>query len=110
MLIQAGKRSTVIRFKQDTGVDLDASTSEASSDTPARAAAVKAVDPSPQLSDALYNWREQWYPVHYTVDLVEGQPQRVWLFDEAIVVARRPGNSGACNMTGTPHVKRSLTG
>ena len=54
---------------------------------------VHAVDPTPQqqAEHAPYNWREQWYPVHYAADLPEGQPQRVWLFDEAVVVARRPG-------------------
>ena len=32
------------------------------------------------------------YPVHYARDVPEGEPQRVWLFDEPIVIARRPGN------------------
>ena len=45
----------------------------------------------PQQSETFYDWRQQWYPVHYAADLPEGEPQRVWLFDEAIVVARRPG-------------------
>ena len=40
-----------------------------------------------------YKWRKQWYPVHFTADLPEGQPERVWLFDEAIVVLRRPGRA-----------------
>ena len=31
------------------------------------------------------------YPVHYVRDVPEGEPQRVWLFDEPIVIARRPG-------------------
>ena len=31
------------------------------------------------------------YPVHYARDVPEGEPQRVWLFDEPIVIARRPG-------------------
>ncbi len=33
------------------------------------------------------------YPVHYVRDVPEGEPQRVWLFDEPIVIARRPGTS-----------------
>ena len=37
------------------------------------------------------------YPVHYARDVPEGEPQRVWLFDEPIVIARRPGN---CNDLG----------
>ena len=45
----------------------------------------------PKISGAGYNWREQWYPVSFARDLPEGQPQRVWLFDEAIMVLRRPG-------------------
>jgi len=35
--------------------------------------------------------------VHFVRDVPEGQPQRVWLFDEPIVVLRRPGAlRGAC--------------
>lgn len=76
------RRSTSARFRQDDHRP------EASPEV------VEAVDPTPQQQaahDAPYQWREQWYPVHYAADLPEGQPQRVWLFDEAIVVARRPG-------------------
>ena len=31
------------------------------------------------------------YPIHYARDVPEGEPQRAWLFDEPIVIARRPG-------------------
>ncbi len=31
------------------------------------------------------------YPVHYARDVPEGEPQRVWLFDEPIVIAQTPG-------------------
>ena len=60
----------------------------------------------------LYLYR---YPVHYARDVPEGEPQRVWLFDEPIVIARRPGiiprhasrvSSLRCT---TPCERRSIT-
>ena len=43
------------------------------------------------------------YPVHYARDVPEGEPQRVWLFDEPIVIARRPGilDDHGCSTEGT---------
>ena len=29
--------------------------------------------------------------MHYARDVPEEEPQRIWLFDEPIVIARRPG-------------------
>ncbi|KAL0031373.1 hypothetical protein WJX79_007208 [Trebouxia sp. C0005] len=43
---------------------------------------------------AAFDWRNQWYPVHFARDLPEGQPQRVYIFDEPIVVLKRPGDQG----------------
>ncbi|KAK9814291.1 hypothetical protein WJX72_003521 [[Myrmecia] bisecta] len=51
-----------------------------------------------------------WYPVHYARDLVPGQPQRVTLFDEAIVVARRGGGLGPIAMVDRcPHRAAALS-
>jgi len=48
-----------------------------------------------QVSEpAAFDWRNQWYPVHFARDLPEGQPQRVYIFDEPIVVLKRPGDEG----------------
>ena len=41
-----------------------------------------------------FDWRNQWYPVHFARDLPEGQPQRVYIFDEPIVLLKRPGDQG----------------
>ena len=41
-----------------------------------------------------FDWRNQWYPVHFARDLPEGKPQRVYIFDEPIVVLKRPGEQG----------------
>lgn len=41
-----------------------------------------------------FDWRNQWYPVHFVRDLPEGKPQRVYIFDEPIVVLKRPGEQG----------------
>lgn len=41
-----------------------------------------------------FDWRNQWYPVHFVRDLPEGQPQRVYIFDEPVVLLKRPGNQG----------------
>ncbi|DBA95205.1 TPA: hypothetical protein ACH3X3_013107 [Trebouxia sp. C0006] len=52
---------------------------------------------STQVQDsepAAFDWRNQWYPVHFARDLPEGQPQRVYIFDEPIVVLKRPGDQG----------------
>lgn len=52
---------------------------------------------STQVQDselAAFDWRNQWYPVHFARDLPEGQPQRVYIFDEPIVVLKGPGNQG----------------
>ena len=38
-----------------------------------------------------FDWRNQWYPVHFARDLPEGKPQRVYIFDEPIVLLKRPG-------------------
>lgn len=81
-----GDSSTVAHFRRDdngTSAEADA----------AAAAAVADPAPVPQQEGTFYDWRQQWYPVHYAADLGEGEPQRVWLFDEAIVVARRPGSA-----------------
>lgn len=43
---------------------------------------------------AAFDWRNQWYPVHFVRDLPEGRPQRVYIFDEPIVVLKRPGDQG----------------
>lgn len=42
----------------------------------------------------LFDWRNQWYPVHFARDLPEGKPQRVYIFDEPIVLLKRPGDQG----------------
>ena len=41
-----------------------------------------------------FDWRSQWYPVHFARDLPEGQPQRVYIFDEPVVLLKRPGEQG----------------
>lgn len=41
-----------------------------------------------------FDWRKQWYPVHFACDLPEGKPQRVYIFDEPIVLLKRPGEQG----------------
>ena len=41
-----------------------------------------------------FDWRNQWYPVHFAQDLPEGKPQRVYIFDEPIVILKRPGEQG----------------
>ena len=41
-----------------------------------------------------FDWRNQWYPVHFARDLPEGKPQRVYIFDEPIVLLKRPGEQG----------------
>ena len=41
-----------------------------------------------------FDWRKQWYPVHFARDLPEGQPQRVSIFDEPIALLKRPGEQG----------------
>ena len=43
---------------------------------------------------AAFDWRNQWYPVHFAQDLPEGKPQRVYIFDEPIVLLKRPGEQG----------------
>jgi hypothetical protein len=85
---QASRPGAVARFKQDTSTELAGPAESAT-----QAAIIEAIEPVPQAETSFYSWREQWYPVHYAADLVEGEPQRVWLFDEAIVVARRPGEA-----------------
>lgn len=80
--------SAVARFRRDNGSAVE--------EADAAAAAAVSAEPDSerqeqQQAETFYNWRQQWYPVHYAADLPEGEPQRVWLFDEAIVVARRPG-------------------
>ncbi len=82
------RSSGVVQFRQDNGSAVE--------QADAAAAAAVAAEPDSerqeqQQAESFYNWRQQWYPVHYAADLPEGEPQRVWLFDEAIVVARRPG-------------------
>ena len=41
-----------------------------------------------------FDWRNQWYPVHFSRDLPEGQPQRVYIFDEPVVLLKRPQGQG----------------
>ena len=41
-----------------------------------------------------FDWRNQWYPVHFARDLPVGRPQRVYMFDEPIVLLKRPGEQG----------------
>lgn len=45
--------------------------------------------PTPESST--FNWMQQWYPVHRTKDISEGEPTRVWLFEEPYVILRSPG-------------------
>lgn len=95
------RQSAVARFRRDNG--------SAVKEADAAAAAAVVAEPDSerqeeQQADTFYNWRQQWYPVHYAADLPEGEPQRVWLFDEAIVVARRPGElclNNACSSVHT---------
>ena len=77
--------SALVRYRPDNGAAVEA-------DAAAAATVMEEPTAQPQQSEAFYNWRQQWYPVHYAQDLPEGEPQRVWLFDEAIVIARRPGS------------------
>jgi len=80
-----GDSTTIAHFRRDNGGSAEADA--------AAAAAVADPAPVPQQEGTFYDWRQQWYPVHYAADLKQGEPQRVWLFDEAIVVARRPGSA-----------------
>ena len=41
-----------------------------------------------------FDWSNQWYPVLFVRDLPEGLPQRVYIFDEPIVLLKRPGQQG----------------
>jgi hypothetical protein len=50
----------------------------------------------PELQESGFKWAEQWYPVHRSQDIPEGEPTRVWLFQEAYVVLRRPGALPHC--------------
>ncbi|CAL5227269.1 g10200 [Coccomyxa viridis] len=97
----ASDRQAVLRFKQEDCSE--ASQSESS-------AAAEAVSPTLQPEEKpQYNWREQWYPVHYARDVPEGEPQRVWLFDEPIVIARRPGKGPIALLDRCPHRAAALS-
>lgn len=41
-----------------------------------------------------FDWREQWYAVAFAEDLPLGQPKRIEIFDEPLVVARRTAAQG----------------
>ena len=49
------------------------------------------VDPQSAPAPSSYAWADQWYPVSFCADLEVGRPAQVWLFDEPIVILRRPG-------------------
>ncbi|EIE25663.1 ISP domain-containing protein [Coccomyxa subellipsoidea C-169] len=91
-----------VRYRPDNGAAAEA-------DAAAAAAVMEEPAPQPQQSEAFYDWRQQWYPVHYAADLPEGDPQRVWLFDEAIVVARRPGKGPIAMLDRCPHRAAALS-
>ncbi|BDA43850.1 Protein TIC 55, chloroplastic [Coccomyxa sp. Obi] len=98
--------NAVLRFRRDNGSAVE--------EADAAAAAAVAAEPDAerqeqQQAETFYNWRQQWYPVHYAADLPEGEPQRVWLFDEAIVVARRPGKGPIAMLDRCPHRAAALS-
>eukprot|EP00884_Botryococcus_braunii_P011470 jgi/Botrbrau1/20323/Bobra.0006s0006.1 len=63
--------------------------------------------PEPQESG--FKWAEQWYPVHRTQDIPEGEPTRVWLFQEPYVVLRRPGMAPVAMLDRCPHRQAALS-
>ncbi|CAK0757071.1 hypothetical protein CVIRNUC_002509 [Coccomyxa viridis] len=92
-------RQAAVQFKQD----------ERPETFGALEAAATAVSPTVQPENAQYNWREQWYPVHYARDVPEGEPQRVWLFDEPIVIAQTPGKGPVAMLDRCPHRAAALS-
>ena len=54
------------------------------------------VDPQTAAVPSQFSWLDQWYPAALCADLEVGRPARVWLFDEPIVVLRRPGTCLGC--------------
>ena len=76
--------------------------------TESRAAGSRTAQQTSQLP--AFDWRNQWYPVHFARDLPEGKPQRVYIFDEPIVILKRPGEQGVVALKdGCPHRAAALS-